>query len=234
MRWCKGREAALSRPRASPGVLCPLSRGTDPNASTAFLGAPLPWHSPLRQELSATVEEAGSGYCRWSWLHASAAALPGGPRPLRGSAQAQLPDVPCRTRPCGRDQRERHTAAGAGRPRVPPEALSSHGPCALPEPHPHSQSIVPAATRPSRGRVGSRTSHTVLGSGWGSAGGKTLSQAVSSSENEDNSSNVIRTVCWWKLNVRHCAKLAGQGTLPFPPGPCLRWLQRTIRGTSRD
>lgn len=38
----------MSRPRASPGVLCPLSRGADPNASTAFLGAPLLWHSPLR------------------------------------------------------------------------------------------------------------------------------------------------------------------------------------------
>lgn len=46
---------------------------------------------------------------------------------------------------------------------ISPRRLCAHMDLCSPPPPPRSQSVVPRATRPARGRDGSRTSHTVLG-----------------------------------------------------------------------
>ena len=178
MRWCKGREAALSRPRASPGVLCPLSRGADPNASTAFLGAPLLWHSPLRIGTFGCSGRGGHRYCRWGWLHASAATLPGGLRPLWGRSGA-APGHALQNKTLAQEINVSATYQQEQGGHISPQRLCAHMDLCSPPPPPplpeHRSQGHEACPR--KGRVQDQPHRA--GSAWGRAGGKTLSQAHS-------------------------------------------------------
>ena len=120
----------------------------------------------------------GHRYCRWGWLHASAATLPGGLRPLWGRSGA-APGHALQNKTLAQEINVSATYQQEQGGHISPQRLCAHMDLCSPPPPPplpeHRSQGHEACPR--KGRVQDQPHRA--GSAWGRAGGKTLSQAHS-------------------------------------------------------